>query len=156
MAEPLFASDDDLPRTLRRERESREREAREREAQFASQPYASQPAYTAQPVQPSAQAGYADYPQQDAYAAPMFSGTVNRFEVPFFHLMRFFLKAVLAAIPALILLTAVIIAGGLAFKHLVPGLRQFEIVIRPPGTGEVPPLARASDPPPAKAAPGKK
>ena len=125
MAEPHFANDDDLPRTLRRERDAREREAREREAQmagYAAQPGAAQQAYAA--------------PDYAADSANLFgsggSGTVTRLEIPFRHLVWFFLKAVIAAIPALILLTAILIAGGKALQKFVPNLRVFEIVLRTP------------------------
>lgn len=125
MAEPHFANDDDLPRTLRRERDAREREAREREAQmagYAAQPGAAQQAYAA--------------PDYAADSANLFgsggSGTVTRLEIPFRHLVWFFLKAVIAAIPALVLLTAILIAGGKALQNFVPNLRVFEIIVRTP------------------------
>ena len=127
MAEPKFAAADDLPRTLRRERdaqrEARERELRDREAQVAASP-------AAQAHQPYA---YSDYGGgADGYASVNAIGVVNRFEVPFLHLVRFFLKAVLAAIPALILLTMLLFAGGQALKAFFPSFRHFEIVIRSP------------------------
>ena len=89
---PLLGDDhsDDLPRTLRRERDAREREARERDAKaraatlthdFRSQ----EPAFNAAPMALSPAA-------------------VMRFDVPFTHLVLFFLKSALAALPALILL----------------------------------------------------
>ena len=93
---PLLGDDhsDDLPRTLRRERDAREREARERNAKaraatlthdFRSQ----EPAFNAPPVALSPAA-------------------VMRFDVPFTHLVLFFLKSALAALPALILLGAIV------------------------------------------------
>ena len=146
MAEPQYASDDDLPRTLRRERDAREREreAREREAQAGVHAYSSEaaPADTSQ-----ARGAYAGY-APDAYGAPMFSGTVNRFEVPFQHLVWFFIKCVFAAIPALILLTVLLFAGGKALQFFAPSFRLFEIVVRTPVSlpAEVPPLPKASEP----------
>jgi len=123
MAEPRFADDDDdLPRTLRRERDAREREMRERERELAAaddsfavggaQPYPAQPY------------GY-DY-------MPAGSGgvTVTRLKIPFVHLMVFFLKAVVAAIPALILLTVLLWGMGQGLKAFVPGLRHFEIIVK--------------------------
>lgn len=122
MAEPRFADDDDLPRTLRRERDAREREMREREREMASgedgfavagaQPYPTQPY------------GY-DY-------APAGNGsvTVTRLKIPFVHLVLFFLKAVVAAIPALILLTVLLWGLGQGLKAFVPGLRHFEIIVK--------------------------
>lgn len=93
---PLLGDDhsDDLPRTLRRERDAREREARERNAKaraatlthdFRSQ----EPTFNAAPLALSPAA-------------------VMRFDVPFTHLMLFFLKSALAALPALVLLGAIV------------------------------------------------
>lgn len=122
MAEPKFAAaDDDLPRTLRRERdaqrEAREREQREREAQMQG------------PADPGPSYAYQEY---GGYGGPHPPGVVNRFEVPFGHLVLFFLKAVVAGIPALLLLTALLYAGGQALKAFLPGFRHFEIVVRTP------------------------
>lgn len=108
---------DDLPRTLRREREAREREARERapsglEAQAAA-------AYSHE------QAGY---PADATYPA-----TVRRFEVPFFHLVTFFMKAVIAAVPALLLLGAILWGFGQVLKVFFPELLHFQILIHPKG-----------------------
>jgi hypothetical protein len=93
---PLLGDDrsDDLPRTLRRERDAREREAREREAQGrgATLPHdlrGRQPGFGAAPMVP----------------AP---ATVMRFDVPFTHLVRFFLKSALAALPALFMLGTIL------------------------------------------------
>ena len=138
MAEPHFASDDDLPRTLRRERDAREREReqRDREAAMAAQ------------SQPYPQPGYG----QQEYAGEMpGSGIVNRLEIPFFHLVWFFVKAVFAAIPALLLLTALLFAGGQVLKRFFPDLRHFEIIIKSADTEQAaPPVARTP------AAPAKK
>lgn len=140
MAEPHFAGDDDLPRTLRRERDARERDARERELRDREAQMAAYPAAT------PARLGTSDYAADVPPLYPQ-SGTVTRFEVPFMHLVWFFMKAVLAAIPALILLTAVLIASGKALQAFMPGLRIFEIVVRTPDASP----ARAADP--AKAQP---
>ena len=125
MAEPHFAGDDDLPRTLRRERDAREREReqRDRDAAMAAQaqPYP-------QPGFPSQDYGRQDYPSADAYPMPG-SGVVNRLEIPFTHLVWFFIKAVFAAIPALLLLTALMFAGGQALKMFFPWARHFEIKV---------------------------
>jgi hypothetical protein len=109
---------DDLPRTLRREREARQREAREREEKAraatlthdfgASDTRAEMPAYAAAPA------------------------TVVRFDVPFAHLMGFFIKAVLAAVPALILLGVLLWYAGYALKSLYPELIHTEVLIRIP------------------------
>ncbi|MDZ4840766.1 MAG: hypothetical protein SH859_01290 [Hyphomicrobium aestuarii] len=119
---PLTDSVDDLPRTLRRERESRERAQREQLA-------AGSPSHNSAYRQPEAQSYAAsDYAEAtDAYPA-----VVTRFNVPFFSLMAFFIKAVLAAIPALILLAAILYGSGLALKSYFPWLVQTEILIRFP------------------------
>jgi hypothetical protein len=118
---PLMADGDidDLPRTFRREREAREREARERDVKAraatlthdfgASDAVRELPAFTA--------------------GAP---ATVVRFEVPFFHLMAFFVKAVLAAVPALIVLGALLWLAGDILRNLFPWLVKMQILIRFP------------------------
>ncbi len=123
MAEPRFADDDDLPRTLRRERDARERELREREmpavaseANFGgtqAAPFASMPHH-----------GYDD-------GAGAASGTVTRLQIPFVHLVLFFLKAVIAAIPALILLTLLLWGMGQGLKTFFPNMVHFQIKIEP-------------------------
>ncbi len=158
MAEPTFSSmgddPDDLPRTFRREKEAREREAREREAKerdaqqrlaaerqakeqraaasrAASAPIASSPAPTLSAV--GERAGpqiYADPTEQPAEITDMpFPASVRRFDVPFLHLMTFFLKAVLAAIPALFLLIAILWFAGSALQTFFPDLVKMKILI---------------------------
>jgi hypothetical protein len=121
MAEPRFAEDDDdLPRTLRRERDARERELREREMAPAEDGYgqAGPQAYG------SPTYGY-DYPP-----AGDGSVTVTRLKIPFLHLVAFFMKAVLAAIPALVLLTVLLWGLGQGLKAFFPALRHFEIIVK--------------------------
>ncbi|MGD9783434.1 MAG: hypothetical protein AB7E80_02420 [Hyphomicrobiaceae bacterium] len=138
MSYPLTADGgpDDLPRTLRREKEAREREAREREAAERAaaarealpmggpSPVHAAPATSDLYVMP--EAAYAD----DA-TAPI-AARVVRFDVPFGHLMMFFLKAVLAAIPAMILLGAVLWGAGQLVKALFPWLIKAQILIHFP------------------------
>lgn len=154
MAEPRFPADDDLPRTFRREREAREREARERDGGLNGNNLGG--------MGPAAGPGGHDYgpPPQDYGAGSadnLFnagaSGTVTRFEVPFLHLVGFFLKAVLAAIPALILLTVLLFAGGWVLKQFAPSFRHFEIIVK---SVESPPVAATVPPLPAKNPPAKK
>jgi hypothetical protein len=128
---------DDLPRTFRREKEARAREARER----AAQERAAAPSLSSAPdvhSGPSAHSGqsalapkiYADSSvQQDVASDIPFPAAVQRFEVPFLHLMTFFLKAVLAAIPALILLTVVLWAAGSLLQTFFPDLVKMKILI---------------------------
>jgi hypothetical protein len=115
MAEPRFADEDDLPRTLRREREAREREKREREPEEA---------FGAGGQRRPTQYGY-DFVRSGDHGV-----TVTRLRIPFAHLMLFFLKAVVAAIPAMILLTVLLWGMGQGLKAYFPELRHFEIVIK--------------------------
>jgi hypothetical protein len=92
---------DDLPRTFRREKEARARAARER----AAQERAAAPTLSTDPVdcvrpQPRIYDRAGD-DLRDSSSASV-SATVRAFEVPFVHLMTFFLRAVLASIPALL------------------------------------------------------
>ena len=117
---PLLADSetDDLPRTLRREHEARarDREAREREAAGAS-------AASLAPGSGVPDGAFADG------GTELMPAAVKSFEVPFFRLMAFFLKAVLAAIPALILLGAILWGAGHILKMLFPWLIQTQITI---------------------------
>lgn len=108
---------DDLPRTLRREREAREREAREREGQA--------PAFAPVP-------SYDPGPAQHAMPDHLTGTTVSRFDVPFLHLVAFFLKAVLAAIPAIILLGVLLWVMGDLLMRFFPDLVKMQILIRFP------------------------
>lgn len=146
MSYPLTADGgpDDLPRTLRRERDAREREAREREAaeramnerEALSMGHAPGPAIQPQTA-PAPVAGDASmYAMPDAsympVSEPIMPAAVQRFDVPFTHLVAFFLKAVVAAIPALILLTAILWVGGQIVKMLFPWLLKAQILIHFP------------------------
>lgn len=118
MSERNFAFDDagldDLPRTLRREREARSRA-------------------TLDQAPPVSERDRVSPPRWDHEVEPVPS-IVRAIEVPFFRLVLFFLKAAVAAIPALILLTAILFAGGQILKNVFPNLRHFEIEIRPVGS----------------------
>lgn len=115
---------DDLPRTFRRERdaqrEAREREARERAAvdqAFAPPP---EPAYAPDMFRD----GYdASYPPLIA------SGVVTSLEVPFGRLVLFFLKALFAAIPAIILLGIMLWTMGQLLTTYFPALLKMKILI---------------------------
>lgn len=141
MSYPLTADGghDDLPRALRREKEAREREAREREA--ADRAMSEREAL---PMGPPAKPEPAGAPKADPglyampdpsyvpVAEPTMPASVQRFDVPFLHLVAFFLKAVIAAIPALILLGALLWVGGQVLKMLFPWLVQAQILIQFP------------------------
>ncbi|WP_424956881.1 hypothetical protein [Hyphomicrobium sp. 1Nfss2.1] len=115
---PLTADEglDDLPRTLRREREARERAARQKEAKARAATLTH------------------DFGiQEHAYPAEVPAGTaVTRFDVPFTHLMAFSIKAVLAAIPALMLLGAILWVAGALLKAYFPELVHMQILINFP------------------------
>jgi hypothetical protein len=59
--------------------------------------------------------------------------TVHRLDVPFTHLARFFVKAVLAAIPALILLGTILWIAGTVLQSQFPQLIKMRILIGFPG-----------------------
>ena len=114
MSEPVFSltADDDLPRTIRREREARERE-REAQAAQATRYARSPPA-----IDP-----------ESAYAgAP--AATVADVDMPFFRLMLFFIKAVFAAVPALIVLTAMLWLLGQGLQSFFPQLLKMKIDVQ--------------------------
>lgn len=139
MADPSFAAmtedADDLPRTFRREKEAREREARERAAReraaaptlsAAPDPYAAHAAHAAPKI-------YAD-PAPASLAKPAaldvpVPAIVRAIDVPFGQLVTFFLKAVIAAIPALILLMAVLWGIGQVLELFFPDLLKMKILI---------------------------
>jgi hypothetical protein len=137
-AEPNFAllgdeSADDLPRTFRREKEARAREARERAAQeraaaptLSTTPDSFGPAPASVAPQPRTRA---DPDLAPVIADMPYPASVRRFDVPFMHLVTFFLKAVVAAIPALILLTAILWLFGSALQAFFPDLVKMKILI---------------------------
>ena len=122
MPEPTFSmtADDDLPRTIRREREA-QREAREREAheREARERLAAAPA-----------------PQRNSEiefdVPPPQAATVVDFDVPLTKLARFFLKAVFAAIPALLVLLAMLWVFGQTLQMFFPQLLKMKILIYMP------------------------
>jgi hypothetical protein len=129
---PLTADGDfdDLPRTLRRERESRAREAREaREREQRARDGRTMGAAVGDP--PS----YLSRTRQTpvVYGDDPIPASVQRFDVPFLRLMTFFLKAVLAAIPALILLGVLLYFAGKGLEAYYPDLVRTKILITFPG-----------------------
>jgi len=113
---PLTADGDfdDLPRTLRRERE--------RQAAGASTAAASAPPFEV------SSSGY-----DEGYEVQPAPASVERINVPFFRLMFFLLKAVVAAIPALLLLAVILWFAGQALQAFFPELIQMKILISFPG-----------------------
>jgi hypothetical protein len=119
-------SPDDLPRTVRREKEARAREARAREAQER----ALRPSLSTRPDEysrPAPQIYRGDFESHEEPA--LLPATVHRLDVPFTHLARFFLKAVLAAIPALILLGTILWFAGTVLQSQFPQLIKMRILI---------------------------
>lgn len=107
---------DDLPRTLRRERDAQLR---------AQQQHHQQQQRMAQPQ------ARAEEPHWSEPSAPQ-RAVVTAFKVPFFRLMLFFLKAVLAAIPAILLLGAIIWGLGHVLMTFFPWLVKVQILIQVP------------------------
>lgn len=131
MSIPLTADGDmdDLPRTLRREKEARAREAREREARERDAQPSGLAAPQPEPVAYTSSDPYAAYPAAEPYPA-----SVRAIDVPFVHLMLFFLKAAFAAIPAIILLAGILWLGGQALEAAFPELLKAKILITFPNS----------------------
>ena len=133
---PVDGGPDDLPRTLRRERDARDqrdREQREREARERGST-ASAPAGTREaPLMAGGAAHGYGIPEPAGYTAPIEveapSARVTRFDVPFSHLVLFFLKAALAAIAALLLLGALLWVAGHLAQTFFPQLVKMQILI---------------------------
>ena len=107
---------DDLPRTIRRERDARDREAREKAAVVPTGPTAST----------TLERSGGDF------RLPAPAATVTAFDVSFGKLMKFFIKAVFAAIPALLLLTAMLWLFGQGLQQAFPQLLKMKILIYVP------------------------
>lgn len=120
-------SDDDLPRTFRREKEARAREARERAAHehaaAPSLPNGSDARFAS--IAPQLSARTDAEPMLDDMTYP---ASVRAFDVPFSQLVVFLLKAVVAGIPALILLTAILWMFGEVLQAVFPDLLKMKIV----------------------------
>jgi hypothetical protein len=127
MPEPTFSmtADDDLPRTIRRERdaqrEAREREAREREAHERAvvERKASAPV-----LKRESEIEFESLRPQPA--------TVVDFDVPFAKLSMFFIRAVFAAIPALLVLMAILWVFGHTLQLFFPQLLKMKMLIYMP------------------------
>lgn len=126
MPEPHFSSlSDDLPRTLRRARD--ERDAREREANGHRFPSSLKAAM-------NAASGNAMPASEYSAGVPVSDGmTVTRIDVPFHRLVTFFMKAVFAALPALVMLTVMLWVIGEGLQRYFPWLLKMRILIQFPG-----------------------
>ena len=119
LSEPTFALDaeeDDLPRTIRREREAREARAREMRAREARERLSTEPARFS---------GFA--PEMVYSAAP--AGMRGGLDIPFGKLMAFFAKAVFAALPALVILIGLVWLGMHALQMVFPDLIKLKVLI---------------------------
>ncbi len=115
---------DDLPRTLRRERAAREQAARERDANNSTRRGSKAPDLGAH-IEPHY--GADSYVEEDPYPA-----VVKQLDIPFLHMMVFFLKAVIAAIPALIVLGAIVWLSGEILQQFFPWLIKMRVIIQFP------------------------
>lgn len=131
MSVPLTADGDmeDLPRTLRREKEARARETRDREARERD----AQASGLSAP-EPNARSYAAAEPYAGTYPTEAYPASVQSINVPFFQLMLFFVKAVFAAIPAMILLIGLLWLGGQALEAAFPELLKAKILITFPNS----------------------
>ena len=135
---------DDLPRTLRRERDAREREARERlakerEAMAAATPTIGGPSMAGSSMGGPSMSGpgMASSGMADAYAMsePSYGqgeplpSVVRRIDVPFFQLVTFFLKAVFAMVPAILVLGIILWGIGQTLQTFFPQLVKMQILI---------------------------
>ena len=123
------AGDDDLPLTFRREKEARERANRPdagadpRDTSFDLRHDGRTESSGPQPF-PSRSQSYEEFPPEP--------GVVTHFDVPFAHLVVFFLKAVFAAVPAIIVLGVILWFFGEILTTFYPELIKTEILIRFP------------------------
>jgi hypothetical protein len=125
MPEPHFSTlSDDLPRTLRRARD--EREAQQREANGQRFPSSLRAAMTAA----SDRAAPSPAP---IVTLPAEGVTVTRLSVPFGNLVAFFMKAVFAALPALVVLMIMLWSIGEVLQRYFPWLLKMRILIQFPG-----------------------
>lgn len=122
----LDSAADDLPRTLRREREARYREAMQKARERGETPAGE--AETGGPLPISAEPRFV-VPDPVPLPADAQPAIVTAVRMPFLALTTFFLKAVLAAIPALILLGAILWGLGAVLQLAFPSLVKMRIFI---------------------------
>jgi hypothetical protein len=117
MSEPqLSMTDDDLPRTLRRERDAQQARARAASNAFpAATDLGSVPDYMA-----------------DAPGGRGSGVTVSALDIPFGRLVSFFIKAAFAAIPGLLVLAGLIFGAGKLLALFFPTLVKMQILIHFP------------------------
>ena len=120
--------EEDLPRTVRQQKEARARDQAAREILNPPRPSASRAASSIGNHLASDHRG-SEFPLAQSPPGEYPPATVTRLQLPFLHLVGFFLKAVLAAIPALILLMLILWGVGQIAKHFLPWLVQMKIDI---------------------------
>lgn len=113
---------DDLPRTLRREREARDRAQKPGHSHMGLAP----PNYA-----PSASTSFVPEPAMPDHVM-MTGNTVTDIRIPFFRLMMFGFKLVFAAVPALILFLALMWLAGHALMTFFPWLVKVQLLVRVP------------------------
>lgn len=115
---------DDLPRTLRREREARERGLDRGVRTGADAPFA------AAPIPLDSGSYSSDLGRGDNLV--LHGNTVTDIRIPFIRLMAFCFKLVFAAVPALILLGVILWFAGHLLMTYAPWLVKLQILIRVP------------------------
>lgn len=127
----MQTNDDDLPRTLRREKEARARDQLARD--ILNAPRATYHASGSGVPGPDIAA--MSYPTNSAALPPgdFPQVSVARFEVPFLKMVTFYLKAVIAAVPALVLLMLILWGIGQVAQTFLPWLIKMRILISFPG-----------------------
>ena len=122
---------EDLPRTVRQQKEARAREILNAPRQSYTRASGRVAPTMSNPLDDEFQGAAQSPPGQDPPAM------VTQLQLPFFHLMGFFLKAVFAGIPALIiavtLMMGIFWAVGQIVEHYAPWLVKMRIVISFPG-----------------------
>lgn len=128
-----FAREGDMPRIFERgghDRTAHDRSAHERAGERSGERTGEQTGMSASPMDAGrAYPGAPPYARLEEEPQP---AVVRALKIPFFHLMLFCLKLTLAAIPALILLAAILYGMGQVLKIYLPWLVQAEILIRFP------------------------
>lgn len=126
----VMHSDDDIPRTVKRQREAMERE---KAAQSAPAPASGAEALAAATASAGEWAGDDHVSDRFADRGEGHGVVVGALRVPFFRLAWFLMKAVLAGIPALLLLMVILWLIGQALTTYFPELIKIRILITFPG-----------------------
>jgi hypothetical protein len=120
---------EDLPRTVRQQKEARARDQAAREILNPPRSSASPRAASSMGSPLASDYRGSEFPVAQSPPGEYPRATVSRLQLPFLHMVGFFLKAVIAAIPALILLMLILWGAGQIAKHFLPWLVQMKIDI---------------------------